>query len=364
MNIYWGSYKNFEGPWARGSQRFTLSGTPTPNEEIMSVITATEGGTYDAVNMYDVCLWTVGVIQWCNRAPQFSVDDMLGQVVEAGSDGLKPLEALAIERSYTFRKVGAKYRFVRGGNAVDSVEEQQKLYFLNASGAKGSWDEESKAWARRWATASIKVWESASARKVQLDFTAKRVLTFAYGTGKQLMAEMPDTNIGRAWRAMYLSFAANNPAKAAASVAASVKQTQGVMTPWTEPWLANMAYMLTTNPGIAIYPIRYNAIRPVVEKIYGVNLPDYAKELTEWSAKNFQGRWYDPKELQMALVALGYDIGPEGATGVIDSKTVRALKEFEVDAGVPVEYQDGCLDIFTARALEKALEENGTASLS
>lgn len=364
MNIYWGSYQNFEGPWARGSQRFTLSGAPTPNEEIMAVITATEGGTYDAVNMYDVCLWTVGVIQWCNRAPQFSVDDMLGQVALEDAAALKPLSTLAQERAYSFQKVGAKHRFVLGGNAVDSVAEQQKLYFLNASGTKGSWDEESKAWARRWATASINVWGSAGARKAQLDFTAKRVLTFAYGSGKQLLAEMPDTGIGRAWRALYLSFAANNPAKAAAAVAASMKQTAGVMPTWSAPWLANMAYMLTTNPGIAIYPIRYNAIRPVLEKIYGVDLPDYAKELAEWSAKNFQGRWYDPKELQMALQTLGYDIGPEGVTGVADSKTVRALKDFEVASGVPVEHQDGCLDIYTAKALEKALEDRGAAVLS
>lgn len=364
MNVSWGSYQKFEGPWTRGQQPFVLSSAPTENEEIIAVITATEGGTYDAVNMYDVCLWTVGIIQWCNRAPQHSVDDMLGQAVAADPTCLKPLSSLALERAYSFQRVGTRYRFVRGGNAVDSVEEQQKLYFLNATGEKGGWDEESKVWARRWCTAGAQVWASEAARRAQLDFTAKRAQGFAFGAGKALLAQMPDSSVGRAWRALYLSFAANNPARAAAAVEAAQKASAGVMVPWGEDWLAHMAFMLTTHPGIAIYPHRYNKIRPVIENLFGVDLPDYAKELSDWSAAKFQARWYDPIELQRALLALGYDLGPAGADGVAAGRTQAALLAFEEDAGVPIEHQDGMLDIVTASALERALEAKGLEALA
>lgn len=365
MNILWGKYLGYEGPWTRGVQPFVLGGSPTRDEETIAVITATEGGTYDAVNMYDVCLWTVGIIQWCNRAPQHSVDDLLGRALVADPSCADALLSLALERAYQFRKkAGGNYRFIRAGNPVDTPELQQTLYFLNASGAQGSWDDDSRAWAKRWVEASAKVWESPRARQAQLVYTAERVRRFASGVGRALLQEAPDTPIGRAWSAMYLSFAANNPMKAAAAVAESSKQTAGVMSPWTAPWLANMALTLTTHPGIAIYPARYNAIRPVIERIYGVDLPDYAKELSDWSVKNFQGRWYDVLELQRALLALGYDLGPEGATGSFDSRTLRALKALEVEEGVPLEHQDGCMDVHTAQALERALEEKGTAALT
>ncbi len=364
MTILWGSYKEFEGPWSRGTQRFTLSGTPTPEEEILAVITATEGGTYDAVNMYDVCLWTVGIIQWCNRAPQCSVDDMLGAAVRADPSCIKPLADLALERSYIPQWVNGRYRFARAGNVVDNVDAQKQLYFLNSSGLKGGWNPESKAWANRWAAAGMRVWESPLARKAQLDYTAKRAMSFAAGAGKTLLGQMPDTSIGRAWRAMYLSFAANNPKLAARAVEASVKDTAGIMPAWSESWLSNMAWSLTTNSGIAIYPIRYNKIRSVLEKMYGVDLPDYAKELGDWSAKNFSGRWYDVLEIQQALEVLGYDLGPEGCDGVMSARTTAALKSFEADSGVPADQQDGVLDAATADLLSAALEKKGVAALS
>lgn len=362
MNVLWGSYQKFEGPWCRGVHPFVLSGSPTDNEKILAVITATEGGAYDAVNMYDMCLWTVGIIQWCNAAPQLSVDDMLGRAVEIDPFCIKPLAELALERAYTFKKVGGKYRFERGGNVVVTAEDQKSLYFLNSRGAKGTWDAASKQWARRWCEASARVWESSDARKAQLEYTAQRVQSFAYGAGRTLLSQMPNTNIGQAWRAMYLSFAANNPVKAAQAVAAVVDDRSS--TPWTEAWLNEMAYSLVTRPGISIYPSRYNKIRPVIEWMYGINLPDYADELAAWSKHRFNGRWCEPIEIQRALLALGYDIGPSGADGVIGARTRAAIRLFEPTERVPIEHQDGFFDEHTAVAMERALERQGITALS
>lgn len=365
MDVLWGSYAQYEGPWTRGSRPFRLSDSPSPDEEIIAVITATEGGTYDAVNMYDSCLWTVGVIQWCNRAPQHSVDDMLGGVIEVDKEALQPLLRLALERGYTFSKTpSGKYRFFRGGNPVDSPDEQQILYFLHATGLKNGWDAESRGWARQWCAASAAVWTSAAARRVQLDYTVRRARSFAVGHGHDLLKACPDNAIGRAWRAMYLSFAANNPSKAAAAAMACTRETNGLLQPWSQEWLSSMAYYLTTHPGIAIYPQRYDKIRPVIERLFDVNLPDFAGQLSKWSAANFGNRWYDVVELQRALLALGYDLGPKGADGVMGHKTTSALLSFEIQAGVPREHQNGLMDVHTAAALERALEKKGVSSLA
>lgn len=367
MNILWGQYKaqgnTYEGPWTKGVQKFTLSESPSEAEKVVAVITATEGGTYDAVNMYDSCLWTVGVIQWCNRAPMFLVDRLMAAAAKADPDCLRPLTALAAERGYRSEIVnGEILRFYQGQNMIDTPDEQKRMYFLNSTGLKGTWDPASKTWAQRWLTASVQVWESEKARQAHLDFTLRRLSSFAYEAGKTLLSQMPDTDIGRAWRAMYLSFAANNPSNAAKAVANSLKETAGSVTPWSKEWLANMALHLTTDSGVVIYPIRYNAIRPVIERLYGVDLPDHAADLKKVT-DTVQQVWLDPKVWQLALITLGYDVGPSGADGIPGKMTIEATKKFEVDHGVPAEFQDGMLDQATVSALEKALEAAGVSKL-
>ncbi|MFA5436211.1 MAG: hypothetical protein WC372_09260, partial [Candidatus Neomarinimicrobiota bacterium] len=55
--IGWGSYREFEGPlfWGRQRHQVRERGAPVVSDEadILSVLTATEGGTYDAYNGYD-----------------------------------------------------------------------------------------------------------------------------------------------------------------------------------------------------------------------------------------------------------------------------------------------------------------------
>ena len=53
---------------------------------------------------------------------------------------------------------------------------------------------------------------------------------------------------------------------------------------WSEEWCVSLIKQLTFGPKIGIYPRRYEAIRPVVEKLYGINLPKTVKDLESWSA--------------------------------------------------------------------------------
>lgn len=365
-DIRWGSYSRYEGPWTLGEQRYELPSDATDREQILAVITATEGGGYDVVNMYDVCLWTVGIIQWCNRAPQHSVDDLFSVMYVENPSLLDPVTNLAAERGYRFGRHGNKHRFIdEKHNVVDTPQRQQRLYFRGASGEKGSWvDEEDRVWAKRWCAATAQVWENPVARDIQLAFTLSRLVNFfAYKSGKTLLESMPDTPVGHAWRALYLSFASNNPARASDAISASLKETAGWMEPWTESWLANMAWHMTFGAGIAIYPNRYDKIRPLIERFYGVDLPDTSSALTSWMQReHISSRWLDVVELQRALLVLGYDIGPTRADGIFGPKTRQALLSLERDAGV--ERPDGIPDRKGLQALEAQLEKHAVEDLA
>lgn len=358
MNIRWGSYKEFEGPWYPGTQGFVLPGKPSFADEVLAVITATEGGHWDAINRYDVCVDTQGLIQWCNRSPQHSVDGMYAALQAKDPELLQPVLDFFADRKYTFRN--GRWSQLSGA-VVDTPSEQQILYFLKASGTRGKWDDESKAYATKAVGAAARVWLRPEAREVQAEWTVKRLKWFLVGSSKALFEAAPDTKVARAFKAMYWSFAANNPKKASEALAAFTAEAGGVQ-PWSENWLALAAKYLTFSPNISIYPHRYDKIRPVLEKLYGVNLPDYAPELKQWHTKNQFRMFLDPKELQMALLALGYDLGPQGADGKIGAKTTKALKNFEVDAGVST--PDGLIDPKTAELLEAALERRGIQSLA
>ena len=357
INVRWGSYGAYEGPWYPGTQSFSLPANPTFADEVLAVITATEGGHWDAINRYDSCIDTQGLIQWCNRAPQCSVDGMYAALQAHDPALLTPVLGFFEARGYGF----ADGHWKGQEGPVDTPAEQLLLYFLGASGRKGTWDTASKTYAQRAVAAAVEVWQDPRARVVQAAWTVKRLDWFLLTDAKKLFAAAPDTAVARAFKAMYWSFAANSPKKAAEALAIFLVDTGGSDL-WTEQWLVGVAKYLTFTPGISIYPHRYDKIRPVLEKLYGVNLPDFAAELQAWQAKNQFRLFFQPVELQRALQALGYDIGPQGADGSIDAKTTAALKDFEADLGVAV--PDGLVDPKTAELLEAALERRGIQSLA
>jgi hypothetical protein len=103
----------------------------------------------------------------------------------------------------------------------------------------------------------------------------------------------------------------------------------------------------------------------VLEKLYGIDLPDFSDELEQWSNETGFKNFLEPRQLQMALITLGYDLGPHGADGAIGKKTRAALLLFEQqNANIPEEHKDGMIDRFTAPALEDALEQRGIELLS
>lgn len=363
-DIGWGSYREFEGPlfWGRQRHRVRDRGAPVESDraDIISVLATTEGGTYDAYNGYDKCLCTSGLIQWCDRAPMFLVTKLLGILANEDPALVAPISNFVHLNGHAFMPSAlGTWRFhQRDGGLVDSVEKQRQLYFGGASGLKGEWTEAQKAHARAWAAAVSSVWQNERARQLQLEYTSIRLFGFAMPAARRVLdkAEASGSPVAKAFIAAYLSFAGNNPSRADISL---FKVTERLGVVFTDVWLVEVLKSLTFSSGVAIYPHRYNKIRPVLEALYEVDLPDFSSELEPWLKKHrFKGE-LTTSALQRALMHLGYDLGPKGDDGVFGKKTKAALVSFETDAGVPEAFRDGVPDQYTIPYLEKALAAIG-----
>lgn len=280
-DISWGSYQEFEGPFYRGKTKFELPPNPSITDKQLAVITAVESGHYDAINMYDRMIVTVGIIQW-GEANTFAVSRMLGYMCEAGLEAvvqahLKP----ALEASGASFKNTAKgnWRFFIGNLEVNSVALQQRL-FLGCDGRKGKWTEESKRHAKLWAASIASVLEDPRTREIQKKYTASRLTGFVAGEAKKaLFDDKTSSPWADALRSIYLTYAINLP-RIAGEMFVSAKF---VGEKWSPEWCLCLIKRLTFGPNIKIYPKRYDAMRPVVERLYGITLPKNAVELQAWS---------------------------------------------------------------------------------
>ncbi len=356
-DIGWGGYGGYEGPFFRGVIPFDASHLPTFEDKAVAVITATEGGHYDAINMYDRCVVSVGLIQWC-EASFFGVSDLLGAARERGATLAALDPALAQSRAAFGRNAAGRWRFTfEGGREVDDASQQRSLFLLRSSGKVGSWDAESRAHAKLWAACLAGVWAEPAAREAQLERTRRRVLSFAMPAARSVLFDdgRPSEGIVGAVRAAFLSFAANLPKTAADQLAIAVERGAGPK--WSEPWVADVMRQLTFGPRIAIYPARYRAIRPVVERLFGVALPSLADDFEAWRAEHASDDAGSVLEVQRALAGLGYDVG--AADGNLDARTRDAVKRFQREQGLAV---DGIVGPRTWAALRQARARRAAAT--
>lgn len=358
--ISWSAYRQYSGPFYRGKHPYRLPPILTDDDRILAVITATEGGHYDAINMYDGQIISSGLIQFIERG-QYSVSAMIGAAMDREPELMKELEeALELSKAEFKKDDRGRWRFFfkdsRG--KVDRLQEQQQLMLGVSNGEKGTWDDSSKALAKSWASGVATVWKYSVAQEAQRQFTVPKLRLFAFGESKKIVkhAETIGSDLCRAFVAAYLSFAVNNPTRANKHLLRATKATD--FTPWTRGWLIDVLKELTFGPKISIYPHRYDAIRPKLEQLYGIELPDFAKELESW--KEGSEVFYDTAEVQQALLALGYDLGPSKADGQYGRKTREAVLLFEQQHGLEA---DGMMDIATANKLEEVLERQASELL-
>lgn len=345
--IGWSSYLQYEGPFFRGhpNGKYVEPANPKWEDNILTVFQATEGGNFTAYNGYDRCISTSGLIQWCEGG-QYSVSDMLGLVAERQLPALGELKDAMAAANVVFQKnAKGRWRFffqdARG--EVDRTEEQKQLFLLHSDGLRGSWDDESKAYSKLWAAGISSVWTYPDAIQAQKDFTVPRLMWFLTKEAREILfgAGTPKENEGwvGALRAGYISFAGNLPAVASKMLQQAVANTKAEK--FSPDWCVEVLRQLTFGPQIAIYPQRYKAIRPVLERLFGVDLPDYADDLKTWKSSVLTPP-ADPipsgltladfdtvEEYQRELIAEGHDLGPAGADGIMGKKTKAAIIQFQ-----------------------------------
>lgn len=364
-DIGWGAYRDYEGPFYRGKHSFKMRDRPTDDEKVLAVVTATEGGRYDAINMYDgPPVISSGLIQFIEGMGQRSVSQMIGSTVldDCSGDFLDFTRNLGLSFAADNRKW---YFFTcRGLERVDSAYEQNQLFRGGSTGKKGTWDEDGTFLAKRWAAAVASIWEHPSAQFRQMEFTLQRLWAFVYGRSSPVVSSASNNPnpYAQAFAAAYISFAVNNPNRASKHLNKVVDKYGGFVWDWGQDILIELLQELTFGPKIAIYPHRYNAIRGPLERLYGVQLPDFADELKAWQSETGITA-LSTKEVQKALLALGEDLGPAGADGKYGRKTRNAVLNLELRSELPREFCDGMLDEHSYRILEEALMKAGVAQL-
>jgi len=344
LDTQWGKYKEFEGAWYKGSVKFDLPDNPTVADLVMNVITSTEGGAADAVNAYDKCMVSVGYFQWCEIWRLTS--QLLWHIQKHDADLLDLLQPALDASGAYFQK---DFFWEGEEKPIRKRADQQRLFLLNSNGRLGTWDEPSKDHVKLWVASLSNVLAQPEANRLQVGYTAERVKMFASKAAKKILFDdEPDQGWVGGLRAGFLSFAANNPAKASENLVKAVKDTAAPK--WNPDWCIAVLKQLTFGPKITIYPHRYNKIRPVIERLYGIDLPDFARELKKWqvehntesNAGTDEPDFGDPTDVQQQLVNMGYDLGHsgpngDGVDGAWGRKSDDALKTFQSYNGLRVD---------------------------
>lgn len=283
--IGWGSYDKYEGPFFRGSIRYTAPTQPDFMDKVLAVLTVTEGGCYDAINMYDRCIVSVGLIQWCEGG-QFSVSTMLGRCNELDTPTLQhQISKFPIQVEFKRNKQGL-YRFFYKNIEVGTQELQRQLFLgSSTTGMKGTWTETTKQYAKEVAAWFANIWLSPFYRQVQAEYTKAKIPSFLLPESRRILFSSITPSDQLSWsgalRAAYYSFAGNLPAVANRSLQKAVQNKDWVAADETDKFRLALQ-SLTFAPGIAIYPQRYNNIAPVLHRLFGVDIPLTADALRAW----------------------------------------------------------------------------------
>lgn len=358
-DVRWSGYRNWEGPMFPGHKdaAFKLPSNPSDAYKIMAVTTAAEGGNLSAINGYDRMIISVGALQW-GEAGNFAVSDLLGSIITAKPDLLGLIQP-SLDRSVAsfHKRSDGRWRFffndARG--EVNTLTEQQQLFHLHSTGEVGTWDDPSKNHAKAWLANVADVLRDPVAQGVQIEWSLPRIQSFLIRNAKDVLYANGDPAsdgfVGAA-RAIVLSYAVNLPVLTS-NLTASYAKT-ATASKWSPEWVIGLCQYLVFQSKISIWPQRWNAIRPIVEGLYGVNLPDFAADLQKWNEENgvdttgSAPTFTTTTEIQTELIAEGYDLGPTGADGSYGGTTRAAVMDFQRANGLTV---DGAVGTLTRKAL-------------
>lgn len=321
----WGKYNGYEGPMILGSAPVATAIGPLTRElsvekKLMAVITATEGGKFDAINMYDRCVLSVGVFQFCEGCGLTT--KLLTRIQKVAPESIIGLTTkLAEIKGHPVTFVDGRF-YEMGGKPVTTVADKQAFY-LGCNGKVGSWKtQQQKDTATAVGKAFSEMLREPRTYTEHLAYCKDMLPMFQMAYARKILFPNGFVQDGYegAVQALFMSFAANLPlvaSNALERIASKPKNT----------WLVEFARSVVYGSGVAIYPLRYEVIRPIIGKLYGVMPPILSVSPTPPPPMTV-------KEYQAVLVKLGYDLGPKGADGVPGKKTMAAVIKFQKEHGL------------------------------
>lgn len=347
-DIAWGAYSSYEGPFFRGTTPLRLPANPSQAMKRVYVSSSTEG-LLDSINMYDKCSLSIGVSQAC-ETPWFLTSMLVGAIAEKDLGLLAPLAPALAASNAEFKQTARgkwRFHFKDDRGEVDAGAEQKALFLLHSDGTKGTWDAASKAHGKLWAASMANMLVQPEAIEAQVEWVASRATLYAMPEAKKTLFDgAADDGWVGALRAAYLSYALNIPVKANEMLKLGVATAPGQK--WSPDWCTHILQVMTFRANVAIWPHRYNAIRPHLEKLYGIDIPDSSTALKAWQAdmglhdtseedlyeEEPEAMGKEPtftttKEIQKFLLDQGYDLGPWGADGKMGAKTQNAVRTFQ-----------------------------------
>lgn len=343
--IGWGSYDKFEGPYFWGSYKHSLPQNPTFEQKVLSVVTSTEGGSYDAVNMYDRCVLTVGVIQYCEAVMAFS--RMLGYCASHGDlDSINDsLSNLPIPLSLTLKS--NSWAFTKSdGTPITDNNLRREVFLGGSTGFKGQWENDQKDFAKQVALIFANMWDDPSLRKNQSVYAGNTILSFTSQKSHAIMNSLPNGKDESGWigglRAALASYSANLPAVAETMLTKATQHSKWNGSDKDKFFVACREMALGST--IRIWPERWGKISPVIGKIFNIDSPTL-DELKSFDSDELSACTEDlldtTVEIQKFLISQGYDLGPSKADGIYGKLTKKAVESFQSAHGqTPTGYVD------------------------
>ena len=279
--VRWTKYRTFEGPVFVGNMPVPSASRSSPfHAKVLAITAAAEGGGFNATQMWDSGLLSVGAIQFID-AGTFNVCNMLGEVADKCGIHLvnqKLQPALDMCNAVFFKNAEGRWRFSHNGATVNTTAAQKMLYFGDASAnTLGSYDDKKRLRVKTWVACMANVWDIPGATDVQMEFTLRNLKSgFVWGNLKsELFADgvSEDGYLG-VTKAMLLAYAVNAPAVVVKMYDVAKSNGKEKFSP---EWCLEVLRHVVVNGNIDVWKARWGVKLPFVKKAFGVTLPTYAQ---------------------------------------------------------------------------------------
>lgn len=275
-DVKWVKFKDREGPVVHGSIEYSCPEMPSEDERILSIVAKAEGGRFDAVNMYDRGIVSIGLLQWAEHVGK--VSRFFGYAMERGA--ASPLTKIfqpMFDRTgvglQTFQEgKHSRWRFSFQGSPVMTPESLQAT-FLGCDGVSSSWNDERRSMAIEWARTFHQ------ALIVTRDYMQVYACQDMHGFVTPLVKSAlfrtftSETNALRASRALYIAMAVNSPggAQKAFVAVSNDKNVQLASVDWCQNFFNTLKQPNGEVP--KQFANRYVRVKSLVESMYNVTLP-------------------------------------------------------------------------------------------